>query len=306
LNTVPPVVVGVDGGATRTRFVLADADGQTLAECEGGPGLLGAGADQDVADRIVERTREMVREAGKHLPVEVACVGLAGVAGRPEARAFARDHIMDQGVARQVLVVADYEIAFRDAFDQGDGILMIAGTGSVAVGQIGAGPPVRVGGWGALLGDEGSGYRIGLGGIRVAVRGAEGRNSPTRLTDRLFRALAADSVDEVFEWSKRATKRDVAALAPLVIEEADRGDAAAGEIVARAVDGLIQHAEALTNAAGTQPPPEIALVGGLVEPGGLLRQRTLDALERAGFRARAGRVLPTRGAVLMALDSARA
>lgn len=305
MNTVPQVVVGVDGGATRTRFVLADAEGKTLAEGQGGPGLLGAGADRDVADRIVERTREMVREAGKSLPVEVACLGLAGVAGSPEARAFVRDHILDQGVARQVLVVADYEIAFRDAFDQGDGILVIAGTGSVAVGQIGAGPPVRVGGWGPLLGDEGSGYQIGLAGIRAAVRGAEGRNPPTGLTDRLFQALAADSVDEVFEWSKRATKRDVAALAPFVIEEADRGDTGADEIVARAVDGLIQHAEALTSTAGTQPSPEIALVGGLVEPGGLLRQRTLDALERAGFRARAGRVLPTRGAVLMALERSR-
>jgi N-acetylglucosamine kinase-like BadF-type ATPase len=246
----------------------------------------------------------MVLEAGERLPVDVVCVGLAGVVGNPAAKEFARDHIVEQGVARQVLVVADYEIAFRDAFGEGDGILIVAGTGSVALGQIGAGPPVRVGGWGALLGDEGSGYLIGLGGIRVAVRGAEGRNPPTELTDRLFRALAAKSVDEVFEWSKHATKREIAALAPFVIEEANRGDTAAGEIVARAVDGLVQHANVLTNAAGMQRPPEIALVGGLVEPGGLLRQRTLDALERASFRAHAGRVFPARGAVLMALERA--
>ena len=244
----------------------------------------------------------MALRVGERLPVDAICVGLAGVAGRPTERALMEGRVGAERVAAEVLIVADYEVAFRDAFGQGDGILIIGGTGSVAVGGIGDGAATRIGGWGALLGDEGSGYRLGLGGIRVAVRSAEGRNPPTALTGRLLGTLKAQSIHDVFEWSKTATKADVASLAPLVIEEADRGDSAASEIVTRAVEGLVQHADALAPAAGPEARPEVALVGGLIEPGGLLRPRVLRALQHAGFRTLTDHVIPVRGAVRMALD----
>ena len=295
-------VVGVDGGGTRIRCILADGEGRTLAQSEGGVGLLGTGEEGAVADRLVKQARELASESGASLPVDVLCAGLAGVVGRPAAREHVELRVREAAVARSVLITPDYEVAFLDAFGHGDGILIIAGTGSVAVGRAGDGPLVRVGGWGSLIGDEGSGYRVGLGGVRAVIRAAEDRNPPSSLTESLFGALGVESVRQVFEWSERVTKAEVAALAPRVIEEANRGDEVACKISARAVEGLVQHAEALTRTVRIAEQPAIALVGGLIEPGGLLRDRVVLALKSAGFRTMPDRVSPVRGAVRLALE----
>ncbi len=300
----PPVrVVGVDGGATRTRCVLADSEGRTLAKLGGRAGLLGAGEDRQVADRIIEQVTEVALRAGVPLPVDALCAGLAGAAGRAESQDLVDSRLKAAQVARKVRVVPDQEVAFMDAFGHGDGILIISGTGSVAAGRVGEGPLVRVGGWGALIGDEGSGYRIGLGGLRAAMRAADGRNVPTALTPSLFSALGAESVGQVFQWSKTVGKAGVAALAPRVIEEANGGDAAAGSIVQRSVEALVQHVEALARTVPFGESPPVALVGGLVEPGGPLRERVVTALENAGFPTLSDQVSPVRGAVQLALET---
>jgi glucosamine kinase len=297
-------VVGVDGGGTHTRFLLADGRGQVLGSTEAGPGLLGAGADEEVADRIAEGVRELASGSGDGIPVHVLCAGLAGAAGRPDSTSLVRRRLGEAGVARTVLVVTDSEIAFRDAFGTGEGILIIAGTGSVAMGRAGGGTLERVGGWGSLVGDEGSGYDLGLKGIRAAIRGAEGRGDQTMLTRSLFAALDVESPRGVFRWGDAATKADVAALARRVVECADLGDAEAARIVGASVEALVRHAEALRGrgAPGGSAPP-VALVGGLVEPGGILRAKVSEALEARGFRILDWRVDPARGAVHAALEA---
>jgi glucosamine kinase len=297
-------VVGVDGGGTHTRFLLASGSGRVLGTAEAGPGLLGAGADEEVADRIAEGVRGLASGAGGGLPIDALCAGLAGAAGRPDSTNLVGRRLSEAGVARRVLVVSDSEIAFRDAFGTGEGVLIIAGTGSVAMGRAAGGAMERVGGWGSLVGDEGSGYDLGLQGIRAAIRGAEGRGDQTVLTRRLFAALDVDTPREVFRWGDTATKADVAALARGVVECADLGDAEAARIVGASVDALVRHAEALRERLFTAGRPlEVALVGGLVEPEGILRQRVGDALEVRGFRMLDRRVDPARGAVQTALEA---
>lgn len=300
----PPAerVIGVDGGATRTRFLLATGAGDGLGGKLAGPGLLGADEDGTVGRRIVEAVRTLARENGVSLPLKALCAGLAGASGRPAAREQLEEGLRSAGLARRVRVVSDSEIAFRDAFGAEDGILLIAGTGSVGVGRVAPGPLTRVGGWGALLGDEGSGYRLGLEGIRAAIRSVEGRTAPTTLAPRLFAAIGAASPRDVFEWSTEAAKSGVAALAPGVLEEAEGGDRAAGEIVGRAVAGLVQHARALAATLDLRGAPPVALVGGLVEPGRPMRARVEAALVEAGYRVVPGRISPVRGAVKIALD----
>lgn len=299
-------VIGLDGGATHTRYLLADGEGRALRTGESGPSLLGAGEDRDVAERIIESARRLISEEGGSLPVDVLCGGLAGAAGRPGARHLVEQLLDEAGIARRIMVLTDSDVAFADAFGQGEGILLIAGTGSVAVGRVGHGPLRRVGGWGRLLGDEGSGYLMGLRGLKTAVRGAEGRGPATALTDSLFEALGASSVLELFEWSETATKANIASVAPRVVEQADRGDSQATKIVSETVDALVKHAEALRGQVPVEgSPPAVALVGGLVEPGGILRERVVDALAAAGFRALPEAVDPARGAVSMGLASRR-
>ena len=301
MTAIPGLVVGIDGGATRTRFLLANTAGDRLGGKLGGAGLLGAGKDEEVARQIVDGVRALARENDVSLPVDAICAGLAGASGRPEARDLVEERIRAGAVARRVRVVSDSEIAFKDAFGTREGILVIAGTGSVGLGRGPSGPLRRVGGWGALLGDEGSAYGLGLKGIRSAIRSAEGRSAPTALTPRLFAALGCASPRAVLEWSKRAAKSDVAALAPAVLEAAEGGDQAASEIVELGVTALVQHIRALSEALELAVVPPVALVGGLVEPGGRMRPRVEAALGEAGFRVARERVSPVRGAVTIAL-----
>ena len=294
-------VIGVDGGATRTRVLLADYQGRTLAQSEGGPGLMGVGEDETVIRRIVEQATDLSTQLGVLLPVETLCAGLAGVAERPEARDLMVLRISEATVARRVLIVSDHEVAFDDAFGQGDGILIIAGTGSVAAGRSGSGALIRVGGWGPLIGDEGSGYRLGLEGVRAAVRAADGREPRTALTEGVLTLLGVESARQAFEWSRGVAKADIAALAPRVIEVADSGDGVARDIVSRGVESLVRHAEALARDISFKEPPPIALAGGLIEPGGGLRDRVVRALEERGFRVSPEPVIPGRGAIQLAL-----
>ena len=302
MTTAPARVVGIDGGATRTRYLLADATGGILARSEGKGSLLGAGEDRSVADDLVREVGTLASRAGTGLPVDALCAGLAGADRRPDARALLGDRLSQLGVSRRVRIVPDAEVAFVDAFGEAAGILLIAGTGSIGLGRAGGGELERVGGWGALLGDEGSGYRIGLDGLQAAIRGAERRGPPTGLSDTLFRSLGLESVARVLEWGQGAGKSRIAVLAPLVIQEAERGDAVAVEIVDRAVAGLVGHAQALAKKLETPAPRRVALVGGLIEERGPLRARVAQRLAKEGFEPVQQLVYPARGAVRLALQ----
>ncbi len=262
---------------------------------------MGVGEDEKVIRRIVEHATDLATQLAVPLPVDTLCAGLAGVAERGEAKDLVVLRISEAALARRVLVVSDHEVAFDDAFGQGDGILIIAGTGSIAAARSGTGALIRVGGWGQLIGDEGSGYRLGLEGVRAAVRAADGREPRTALTEGVFAPLGVESARQAFEWIRGVAKADIAALAPRVIEVAEGGDGVARDIVSRGVEALVGHAEALARNISFKEPPPIALAGGLIEPGGGLRDRLVRALEERGFRVSPEPVIPGRGAIRLAL-----
>jgi N-acetylglucosamine kinase-like BadF-type ATPase len=212
------------------------------------------------------------------------------------------DRLREWGVARRTRVLTDAEVAFVDAFGEGSGILLIAGTGSVALARGDRGGELmRVGGWGALLGDEGSGYRVGLEGLQAGIRAAEDRGPPTALTEALFAQTGTDSLGKLLSWSRNAGKSGVASLAPTVVRIADAGDPVAEELVERAIAALVDHIRTLAKRLGPGTPPPVALVGGLIEEGGSLRGRLLRAMELAGFHPLGRLVDPARGAVRLAL-----
>jgi N-acetylmuramic acid 6-phosphate etherase len=312
-------VVGIDGGATRTRYLLADGGGRALRRVEGPGSLLGAGRDQEVTERMVRTVESLVEAEADELPVAALCAGLAGAAGRADVAARLRERLLETGVARRARVVPDAEVAFADAFAEEDGILLVAGTGSIGLARLDGSPLRRVGGWGALLGDEGSGYGLGLEGLRAGVRGLEGRGTYTELGESLLQTLELPSIEALLAWSGRVGKDEIAALAPRVVEAADRGDEVASGIVERSVDGLVAHARALrrlgagddadlgAGRTGTRPPAplRVALVGGLVHPEGPLRRRVEGALSAEGFQVIERRIRPAQGAVALALGMVR-
>jgi len=289
-------VIGVDGGGTRTRAVVLDEDGNDLGRAEG---------DAAVADAVdpVPATRAVAAVCGAAarvaeiaLPVDAVWAGLAG-AGRETARSAVEVELGRTGVARVARVGTDVFAAFHDAFGEGPGVLLIAGTGSIAWGRAEDGREGRVGGWGHHVGDEGSGYAIGTDALRRVTKTADGRAPETTLRESILSHLELSGVDELVQWKATARRANVAALAPVVAANAAAGDAAAREIIDDAVNELERHVLAvLENLGPWQAPPRVALAGGLLQPGRALRAPMEAALARQGVPLLEREIDPAMGA----------
>lgn len=240
---------GVDGGGTKTALGLADAHGRELARRSGPAGLVDPRDPAASARVVAELLREARADAGLREPPAALCAGLAGV-GHLAEREAVRQALVSASVARRVCVTTDGEVALEGALAGGAGILLIAGTGSVAWGRSEDGRVDRCGGWGMVVGDEGSGWSIGRAGVAAAVRAADGRGPRTALLPRLMETLELRDPRGIPPWVGRAEKGDVAALAAHVIQAADGGDDVALGILRREAGELALHAVALAARLG--------------------------------------------------------
>ena len=281
------LVMGVDGGGTSTRLVLQDLEGRERARVTGGPTLVVDGGEAAVAQTLASLFAEALEVAGYppsggDAPTVVSMVaGLAGVAD-PWRREAVLGHLQALGIAQQIEVLNDTRVSFADAFGDRPGILLIAGTGSHALARTPSGRWVRKGGWGLLMGDEGSAWAVAIRGIRAAIRASELRGVSSKLTEWASQTLGSPDPGEWARWVAQATKGEVAALAPEVVAVADAGDTVARILVATAVEDLVDHIVPMLSEFeqdGVKAPPSLALLGGLIGPTGALRTRLLNALD---------------------------
>ncbi len=307
-------VIGIDGGGTKTTAIIAGRDGEPLAKHTAGPSNGQVIGFEKAARIIASLVRKCISSVGcSSRNIHGITIGLAG-AGRPDDRrkiaAALRQLASTTTVPRKrIRIESDARIALEGAFDGGAGIVVIAGTGSIAVGKDAKGNIHRSGGWGRILGDEGSGYCIGRDGLNAICRSCDGRSAPTLLSglaeERFGLKTAADIVTAVYQNSF-----DIASLAPIVFEAAESGDAAATEIVERAARELTEQVRPLLvslRAGQTAAHDEViklSFLGGLIENETPLR-RTLRQQILASFSA--VDVVPpfsspAAGAVLMALQ----
>jgi glucosamine kinase len=279
-DDVTRIAIGVDCGGTKARAVAMDASGQELGRAQG-PGAVATAAEPGAAAAAVAAVcRDAAVSAGLTLPVDVVWAGITG-AGREAARSAVERELSDGGVARAAHVGTDVHAAFHDAFGAGPGALLIAGTGSIAYGRAEDGREGRVGGWGHHIGDEGSAYAMGREALRRAARAVDGRGSKTTLVDDILLELGVSSMDDVVTWRATASKGEVAALAPLVTAAAAAGDMIAREIQGKAVEDLERHVVAVLEKLGPwSKAPTVALAGGLLRPGGALRDPLIRSLSR--------------------------
>jgi glucosamine kinase len=273
--------VGIEGGGTRSTAIVLGEDGEQLARVEGAPGLVPANDPVSAGRTLVNVAREALATAGLRPPVEALVCALAG-AGRAAAREPLAMALRGAGVARHIAIVTDAEGAMHDAFGEGPGILLISGTGSVAWGRAADGRTARAGGWGLLIGDEGSGYHIAVEAMRAVARATDGRGPETALQKRLIRTVGSGSPEELIPWAARGSKGTIASLAPHVAELAAT-DAVAREIIDASASHLARHFFALHDRLepwdGGAP---LALGGGLLFPGRPLRDLVLSAIRGAG------------------------
>lgn len=303
-----PLVLGVDGGGTGTVVLLAsrDTDGgwKVLGRGEAGPSnrhAVGTEAALAALDEATDRAFAAAHRSRQ--PVRAACLGLAG-AGRPGDQEIVRDWAAQVKLADAVEVIEDAALLLAAGTPAGWGIAVVAGTGSMAFARRADGRTARSGGWGALLGDEGSGYAIALAGLRAVARSADGRTPLTLLTERLLAALGLkrpqELVDTVYRGSDRAA---LAALAPVVLDAAEGGDPVAGHIVREAAGELAAAAAAAARALEFGSAFPVALAGGLLASYPSYCERFHAALADRGLSAAPVALVrePAEGAVHIAL-----
>jgi glucosamine kinase len=304
------IVLGVDGGGTKTRLIVADGTGHVLTSVSGGPTAIGPGAIDAAADTIAAMAAEAMTAAGHAgTTPSILCAGVAG-AGRDEPRAALRRALRSREVADDVIVTADADVALMDAFGHdGPGVLLIAGTGSVAFGRSPAGEQDRCGGWGPTLGDEGSALWLARRALSAATASADGREPDTALLGALMAAAQCDEPDDLIAWAAAAERDALAALAPTVLRAAENGDQRASTLATMAAEELVLHIRTLARRlfVDERAAVPVALSGGLMLRGSWMRKLVEHRLKSAVPGAQVGHdeVDGARGAVRVALRGVR-
>lgn len=296
------LALGVDGGGTHTVALLARG-GEVIRRGEAGPSNRQAVGDVRALAAIDEAVARAFAAAGlARVMVGGACLGLAG-AGRAEDREVVRAWAGRVKLARRVEVVTDAALLLAAGTPAGWGVAVVAGTGSIAWGRSADGREERAGGWGYLLGDEGSGYAIGMEALRAVLRAADGAGPATRLSGLLGR-LGVGAVRELVPlvYGGRLDRPALAALAPEVIALAGEDEVARG-IIEEQAGALARTVAAVVAKLGLSEYP-LALAGGLAVGCEAYREVLLARLVEAGARPGAVAVVrePALGAVRLAAN----
>lgn len=275
-------IIGIDGGGTRTTLALADASGTEILRRTGPAGLVDPRRPAATADMLTEMVREAYASAGVEGPAAALCAGLAGVGNRAE-REVVETVLVRAGIAERVTICADGETALAGAFGGGPGILVISGTGSVAHGRAEDGRVERCGGWGMVVGDEGSGYALGRAALRAALQAVDARGPETELLPTLLEVLGLSTAEAVPPWAGRAEKSEIASLAVYALRLAESGDRVALALVANAAAGLAAHVAALAGRLGPWTAGIPVVLHGGVASDPAFERHILAELDRLGL-----------------------
>lgn len=296
------IFIGVDGGGSKTRVMIGNAEGEVLATADGPKSAVVPGQAAHSAEVIAELVTRALAEIaipGAVLPRVLYC-GVAG-AGREEERRALHSALDAKELAEEVVIDSDGLIALYDAFDDGAGILLVVGTGSIAYGRSPAGEIVRCGGWGPSFGDEGSGGWMGRRALSIIAASSDGREPPTALLFPILAATQCEDVEDLIPWAASADARAFASLAPVIFTTAAGGDPRANSLISLAAEELVLHIRALARQLFTDERASVAvaLSGGLMHRGSPLRKRLEQRLKSAvpGAQLRSEEVLPARGAL---------
>jgi len=278
-------IIGIDGGGTRTRAILKRGN-EILAQTTAGTTRVGTVGVGESCERLLTIITDLCDQAEIDTSeVDIIVVGLAGVWLEEEKQRST--HLLKTLARTQnipindVIITSDAEIAVEGVFNGGSGIVLIAGTGSIAIGKTAKGKFVRCGGWGIELDDEGSGAWIGREGLTAVVRALDGRGKPTILTNMLAdfnplidinnpRTIVKAYAEKTFEYQM---------LTPTVMRCAELGDEVCMDIINRSSYHLLELLRALYPHFNTKQV-QTALVGGIVESKSLLGRILIDEVKK--------------------------
>ena len=300
-------VLGIDAGGTKTVCLLADERGTILAESRGGGANLQAAGELEVETVLHGVMDDALGD--RDVRPDAICLGIAGV-DRPEDGDAVRGIMRRIGYKTRTVVVNDALIALVAGAGEHPGVVVVAGTGSIAFGRDSNGRAARSGGWGYLLGDEGGGFWIGRAALAAVVREFDGRGPATRLTPLVLEQMRLASPTELIQavYESGLHRHAVASIAGVVQRAVDDRDAVAREILDRAAAELASAAASVITRLSMrgQVFPTV-LSGGVFRGLPSLVPDVAARVREAAPRTEVRRleVEPAFGAVTLALAAAR-
>lgn len=282
------VFAGIDGGGTKTVVVLVDESGAELNRVQTSTSNA-AIVGHDAAGEVLRSALiDALSGAGVESPISAAWFGLSG-SDRPEDHRHLNPHLHD--LATEIRMTNDAELILG-ALPDSVGVAIVSGTGSVAVGHNAQGARARSGGWGQIIGDEGSGYDFARRMFDAYSREVDGRGPGTTLTGRLMSHLSLTEPHQLiaYVYKSDTTKADLAKLAVIVVEEADVGDAVALDIIAASARELANTASAVARRLGFEMTLPLALTGGMLVHVDRFREQVLDGI-RSNWPALESRIV---------------
>lgn len=289
-----PYIIGVDAGGTKTHAALYDCFGEKHADAKSGYGNLlvdPEAATVHIGDAIAACLQSLPgRAQGAGIRIYVGAAGIHAGDNRTELLAGLRRRF-PEAVVR---VEDDALLALYSVNEGNDGMLVIAGTGSIAYGKRG-GQVHRAGGWGNILGDEGSGYDISRKALAQITAEFDSGGGYGPLSRRLLEAMDTD-VWGVVKFAHTAKKGEIAALLPLVEQMALLGDSAASRLLEEAGDALAKLPAALYRRMGFSEQTALALKGGVLEKIPIVREAFVRSLAPGQFAILEENRLSERGA----------
>ena len=261
-------LIGIDGGASKTECTVTDLSGNVLHRSLGKPSnFLAIGLNAAVENLFDLIEGSLFSLKADFSNIELIMIGTAG-AGRVEDAELLKSALIEFAAGEGIIldkitVVSDARIALEGAFSGKPGCIIISGTGSILYWKDEKNNIHRIGGFGRLIGDEGSGYSIGRKGLMTTAKELDGRREKTLITQLLkkeFTTLTSEAlINSVYKEDF-----DIASVARIVIKAAESGDETANHILNNEADGLLLHIEAIKNKTSLKRI-RIALIGSLID-----------------------------------------
>jgi len=299
------IFLGIDGGGTKTSCVIGDENSLLGAGTSGGSNVVRVG-ERQARESLGAAIRQACAAANVDpTQIQRTCAGIAGGA-RPEIDGVVR-RLLSEFVSGQIEVVGDMVIAMEAAFGSGPGVIVIAGTGSIAYGRNSNGEAARAGGWGFAISDEGSGHWIGRSAIAAAMRAydEDGIEDTGALLENIMKAWSVDSREQLVLTANKSA--DFAALVPAVVFAADAGNTTARDVLTQAGTELATLAGIVIGRLfGNTGAVPVALSGGIFRNSALVRQIVDENIRSAYPQASLNTAMidPVRGALALARKNA--
>jgi N-acetylglucosamine kinase-like BadF-type ATPase len=304
------IILGIDGGGSKTavRIALVEGDGKLRVVGEGlsGPsnaravGLAHAEINLNVA---VDAAHYMAGTADE--TIDYAVLALAG-SSLSDVKAFVENWAQRRTLAKTVDIVHDADPVLAVGAADGNGIALIVGTGSSAIGRASDGRRRVTGGWGHWFGDTGSGYDLGRRALAAVADAVDGVGPETLLVERILERLHTDNPREILlQLGRNAdVSREIASMAPVLLAAAEDGDAVASAIVTAAAAGTAKLVRATIDKLGLARNVALAIAGGIVCSNTMYRETMLEMLRAQGINPASVTVVsePVEGCLLMARD----